>query len=54
MTTFERMEEVLRNSGLFTEEQIQNLFSMALTGSLIASSNDDDEEENEENEENLD
>lgn len=51
MTTFERMKEVLRDSGLFTEQEIKNLFSMALTGSLIASSNDDDEEE--ENEENL-
>ena len=44
MTTFERMKQVLRDSGHFTEEQIQNLFSSALTGSLIASSNEDDDE----------
>jgi hypothetical protein len=49
-TTFEQMQQVLIDSGLFTIQQIENLFCDAQIGTQIRISNEDDEDE----EENLD
>lgn len=46
------MEQVLRDSGLFTNEQIHLLFTDAQVGTQIRISNEDDEDEDDE--ENLD
>ena len=56
MTTREKMEQVLRDSGLFTIQDIHGLFCDAQVGMIIRISNGDDEDEDEEDdeEENLD
>lgn len=42
-TTHEKMKQVLRDSGHFTEEQIKTLFSDAFLGCQIRQNNEDDE-----------
>jgi len=47
-TTHEKMKQVLRDSGHFTDEQIKTLFSDAFLGCQIRQDNEDDENEQDE------
>lgn len=42
-TIYEKMKQVLRDSGHFTEEQIKQVFSDSYTGMMIRQDNEDDE-----------
>jgi hypothetical protein len=44
-TTHEKMKQVLRDSGHFTEDQIKTLFSDAFLGCQIRQDNEDDEQD---------